>query len=274
MLIIKKFHDYYDTAMGSTGIDKTCVYQRTPFYDKDQYEFKKNFKLFEIEKTDYAWRTRPYSYNLSKRNNEWKEGELRSAEPFVIGFCGKTYVGYVFRFYHAGDTYGISNDKIKITYSIDEFLALLNLKDKKILTSEYYYSKTDYPKVVEYYNRFHGKEHKELFVEKHVPIFVCDFDTMINSQHDRKANPVTIDYAGRVKSTDDFIMYNPCLKDYEFYRLFNPAQAFQEIQMYLQGVLGSIEKDSRELTDKEKVVNHGMDNWSFRNPNPPKRKMK
>ena len=264
MLIIKKFHDYYDTAMGSTGIDKTCVYQRVSFYDDDKYEFVKSCNLFQDKSRD--WSSKPYSYKLSKRVGEWRIGDLMSCDPFLIGMCGKTYVGYVFRYY-TGNT-----EEIKITYTVDDFLALMDIKDRKPYSGKNTYRENDYSKLISYYNLYHNKDHKELFVKHHVPIFVYDFDTKINTIHNRD-NPQVINRWGVTTYSDSFIMYNPCLKDYKFYKMFNPSQTFQEIQMYLQGVLGSKEKESKELSDIEKIEQHGMDKkWSFRNPMPPKRK--
>ena len=43
--------------------------------------------------------------------------------------------------------------------------------------------------------------------------------------------------------------------------------AFQEIQMYVSGVLGSNEDgEQTEMTEKQKVAQHGMNKWSFRKP--------
>jgi len=57
---------------------------------------------------------------------------------------------------------------------------------------------------------------------------------------------------------------NPVLKDYEFYKIFDSYQAFQEIQMFISGVLGSKEKDIIMIEDKYKIASHGFDKWSFR----------
>jgi hypothetical protein len=61
------------------------------------------------------------------------------------------------------------------------------------------------------------------------------------------------------------LIVNPCLKEFRFQRIIEPYTAFQEIEMFLGGVLGSIEKEGPEMSDKEKVSSHGMDpKWSFR----------
>ena len=40
--------------------------------------------------------------------------------------------------------------------------------------------------------------------------------------------------------------------------------AFQEIQMYISGVLGTGEKEIIEVEDKYKIPQHGFNKWSFR----------
>ena len=71
---------------------------------------------------------------------------------------------------------------------------------------------------------------------------------------------------GTLDKKNSFIV-NPILRDYQFARVIDPYTAFQEIQMYVSGVLG-VNKDGTEFpsTEKEKVAQHGMDKWSFRRP--------
>ena len=66
MLIISKFHDYYDTAI-SYGVDKSIVYNRATKDDRDK--------------------RRRYRSNLYNEKQEW------TVDMFVVGFCGKTYPG-------------------------------------------------------------------------------------------------------------------------------------------------------------------------------------
>lgn len=259
MLIVnKKFNDYYDTAMGE-GIDKSCVYDRTPFFDSDKYEFSKNRKLFDISNKRYIWRNdgvymvNPKNY---KMNYNLKDNDLTGIVPFIIGFCGKTYAGYVFSY---------CNSPIKITYGLEEFMSIAPIVDKandwnnrKICVY-----RDNLVRVKEFMAKFHNKEHSELFVKNNIPVFVYDFNTGLSSIS--TSNLPYIDEDGRQTYTTEFLMYNPCLKDYMFYKLFNSGHAFQEIQMYVQGVLGSKEKEMVNISDKDKILQHGFDNkWSFR----------
>ena len=70
------------------------------------------------------------------------------------------------------------------------------------------------------------------------------------------------------------LLINPCLSEFEFYRVVDSASAFQSIQSFISGVMGIEEKPMIEIKEKDKIVSKGFNKWSFRNPDPPKRKMK
>ena len=79
-----------------------------------------------------------------------------------------------------------------------------------------------------------------IFIEYETPIFVIDY---VNSH---------------------FII-NPRLKDYGFQTIFDPVQAYQEIEMYIGNILLPKDKESTPLTDKEKIISKGFDlKTSFR----------
>ena len=74
-------------------------------------------------------------------------------------------------------------------------------------------------------------------------------------------------FSGDEFNLDDITMpteLNPHYNDYEFYKVFDSFTAFQEIQMFMGGVLGSGEKEIVEVADKYKIGQHGFDKWSFR----------
>lgn len=62
------------------------------------------------------------------------------------------------------------------------------------------------------------------------------------------------------------ISINPILKEYEFMKIYHPYNAFQEIQMFISGVLASVDDGSNiKMTEKDKVNQHGFDpKYSFR----------
>lgn len=60
------------------------------------------------------------------------------------------------------------------------------------------------------------------------------------------------------------ITLNPCLKEFQFYKVVDPATAFQEISMHLGTYVGRNEVNSQPLSEKEALQKHGMDKWSFK----------
>lgn len=64
---------------------------------------------------------------------------------------------------------------------------------------------------------------------------------------------------------------NPRLTDYGFQSVIPPAQAWQAIDQYLGNEMAQ-QVDPAPLSDDLRRDAHGFDVWSFKNPDPPKRK--
>lgn len=58
---------------------------------------------------------------------------------------------------------------------------------------------------------------------------------------------------------------NDTLKDLDFVKVLDPVQAFQELSMWVGGVLPKPGNPTVQITDdRVKLAKHGMDKWSFR----------
>lgn len=240
MYIIAKKKDYYDGVAGTMGIDKTIVYER-------------NTQEFEGEAMPMVFRQKSfYTYFRDRENNPfYKLGnshmktEYTKKFPyhsyFIIGFCGKLYVG--FKLYSLNEqTTEFENSIMTITYDKDYMIELFD----KIGFSGHFQDNLNH---VLQYNAL------DWFVNMRIPAFVYD---------QKHGGIVHIDsrYYDN-KLTPKFVI-NPLLKDYEFYKVFNSFQAFQEVSMFMGGVLGRGEKEIVEVADKYKIAQHGFDKWSFR----------
>jgi hypothetical protein len=63
------------------------------------------------------------------------------------------------------------------------------------------------------------------------------------------------------------VIVNPCLKEYGFQKFMDPYTAFQEISMFMSGVLTNNPEPPNTQTDKAKVTSHGFDpKYGFRTP--------
>ena len=64
---------------------------------------------------------------------------------------------------------------------------------------------------------------------------------------------------------DFMITINPCLRDFEFYKIKDAFTAFQEISMYVGGVLSYPHNFMATVEDKYRFENHGFDpKYGFR----------
>lgn len=237
MYIISKKKDYYDGVAGTTGIDKTIVYERD---------------IIEIDERDYPEIFRRYNSHTNKKpspfyklSNVNLKKEIRvgcvyeHVAPFILGFCGKIYIGW--KLYGKGKRLPYGSDELITTITYD------NEEIKKLVEQYSWYGGNleDNINYILSYNPI------EFFREFNAPAFVYDSDY------------------GRVCVEENWnnsprFFINPVLKEYQFYKIFDAFQAFQEIQMFIGGVLGNKEKDIMVVADKYKITQHGFDKWSFR----------
>ena len=82
-----------------------------------------------------------------------------------------------------------------------------------------------------YFNQDYTRYH-DLFQEHKTPIFLV---TNVRT-NPRDYDPLTL---------------NPCLQDINFFKLVDPFTAFQEISMYLGGVLGTGEPEMITISDED-----------------------
>lgn len=229
MLIINsKKKDYYDGVVGTMGIDKTIVYDRKE-------------EILEPLNKDYP------SLFLSHRWNEKKNPFMSLGDYgikminydaysfFIVGFCGQLYVGW--KFYKE-----VKDNKLIETITYNFNIVKDNINNLVHRNSNINDNMAD----VLLYDPI------EIFRKYKTPIFVYDHD------YNRT-------YLGKYyRQLNHRFIINPNLDRYEFYKKFNSFDAFQEIQMFLSGVLGNSEKEIIKVADKYKIEQHGFDKWSFR----------
>ena len=148
-------------------------------------------------------------------------------EKFIIGFCGKIYPCIEERISWRDYCYN-HRQKIIFHYS-KEFI------DEKDY-DKYFYKGSFFDKN---FNEF------ESYFEKYkVPVFVTLTDNLYSS--------------GRK------LILNPQLKKYEFFKIKDSYTTYQEIYMYLSGVLGVNQKEIINISDKDKIKKKGFDKFSFK----------
>jgi len=78
-----------------------------------------------------------------------------------------------------------------------------------------------------------------------------------------KENRSPLFVAKERKYYDCLINYNAPLKDFEFYKIFDPHTAYQEISMYMYNFAEPM-KEIPEISDETMAEIKGFDKWSFR----------
>lgn len=196
---------------------------KTIIYKREIVELlDKRFTKDVYKKTEYFFPNMDYSSNRSNK--------IDGITSFIIGFCGKLYPVMVIE-----KRVGRLNDKVKeIVYDID-------------LMREYsdnYISKW-HGNFDDFLNLLNDKDILNIFQDNKVPCFILK---------ESKVN-----YFNRNYALSNNLILNPCLKDLEFYKIMDSASAFQEIEMYISGVIGCSENKIIEVSDKSKIEGHGFD---------------
>ena len=232
MLIIKKtkFNDYYDGVVGTTGVDKTIVYERKTVIEEDPHKFIQPFTGIR----SWVKRDKTSFHSIDKHPVE-KLSIYMASSPFIVGFCGKLYIGW--KFYQNIEDSFATNMNTFITYDL-EFIK------KEVVNASWGGNLIDDIDNILTYNSI------EIFRKLKTPIFIYDTD------YDRK-------FIKR-NSPSKALITNPILRDYQFYKVMDSYAAFQEIQMFIGGVLGVGEKEIVEVEDKYKITQYGFDKFSFR----------
>ncbi len=245
MKIISNFKDYYDCIQGM-GQDQTLLYVR----NKKEIKYKEQPSLPNVS---CYYRDKKF-YNRSH----------------TVGFCGKLYPILQIKFFENTKNIALEPPAVKIGLTtcfnaedVDNFMKD-NLKNKDL---ELYFDKQyintgwwryddklkqiTFKRIFEEFNK-HKDNYKELFEQYHCPIFIKT--TANNLTNNRTKN----EYDAKHK----FII-NGNLREVEFYKIFDPYQAFQEISMFL-GNMASPEKEIPKLDDVTMAEIKGFDKYSFR----------
>lgn len=253
MRIIDSRKDYYDCVQRS-GFDNTIVYLRK-----------------EIESTVCTY-NRVLNQNPIKNKDAKKWGDLfnesfyrnwRNGNEFygckyelefcVIGFCGQLYPSIFIEYEDEENLVKNKSftgpkfipEKIKThLYKIDDIdNIVVKVTPKKYIK---HYEDNIRPKILNFFNNCKTLSKKDdyvkIFTENKCPIFVvCP-----NRYHDQYT-----------------IILNPILNGFQFYRVFDINQAYQEIFMYMANFAREF-KPVPVIDDENKILTHGFNKFSFR----------
>jgi len=243
MKIIGKLHDYYDGLM-SYGQDESLIFKR------EAIEFKGNDPI--VQEVEHLlqidtflrghWRDH-FSFPQTD-NLESGDGVRHKASAIFVGFCGKMYMGFeVVPQSHWTYSHHITQHSTKFVYST--FDAQKLEKSYSLLAHQ---GRTEIPWLTNMMNH-HSQNVSKIdvsdFMIKHkIPYFVAKTRNRIISE----------------------VHFVPELKKYEFQKVKDPYIAYQEISMFLGGVIPRQLPEIVGISDKDRIAQHGFDKLSFRHP--------
>lgn len=252
MRIIAKNKDYYDSAL-SFGHDPNVVFVReeSSFWmlrDSTDDEHRFMLPVMRAESTFRRW-----MQSAATNRSGWEF----SFYPFTVAFCGRTYPGIEIQYQKSG-YFGDPETKCFYDYeSYTEQLHRFGLEYTEERRRSYSWDKN--PKTsprcedeVKEYFAAAGSDHISFFAERRQPIVVCHY-----VRHETK---MAVDI-------------NPVLADYDFYKVFDAYTAFQELDMFISGVMARDGNPMEEISDEDMRDKKGFDNMSFKKE-PTKRKRK
>ena len=237
MKIIGKLHDYYDGLMSYGQDDQLVFYRATESVGSESDIYKDLDKLLMIDAFKRStWRE---YYHFPLKTIYTKDGHLHTIKTFFVGFCGKIYFGL-----HIDCGYNFDNPqraREHYIYSLSQaerLDALYQYQSGRATVSFLTNIMRNVGDAVEKIDAF------DLFVKHKVPYFVA---------HTERAELSKIDIV-------------PELKKYNFQAVKDPYLAYQEISMFLGGVIPRQTPEMVQVSDKDRIAQHGFDKLSFRHP--------
>ena len=233
MRIISKFHDYYDSC-------KKYDLENFPIYNREKKEIILEQKFSFDKKLSLIDLLPKTSISIRRYSNA-----SMSVKAILIFFCGKKFIGYKLSRTYSGLMVKPSLDKICYTIEdIEEFIQHAEDIDQK----DFYSTKNHFG----YFNHRIVKE----ILSKNGETFNLD----LFSEH---KSPVI--YLKNLDIRNEFkLTINPNLKDLEFFKVYNAFTAYQEINMFVSGILSKPEKEMPVISDKLKAQSKEFNEWSFR----------
>lgn len=243
MLIVSKNKDYYDSIGEQFGIDKSIVYRREEITLNNSTGNHEIILMIHKALKDKGLETRlrlPFLNNTKfQMYTSW----------YLFGFCGNPYIGVKVTYKNAtpGERHPMYWEDKTIFYYGEELLDILKSAAQEPIKRARYQNRNynQYEEAIKQIETILSVDFSEVFFTRKTPAFLFSLTTNIHLNHE--------------------LIINPILKNYQFFKVKTAPQAFQEIQQFISGVLGTDGNDIIVTDDKYKILAAGMDlKTSFR----------
>lgn len=241
MRIISKHRDYYDSVM-AYGHDDQFIYMRNT--QEVKYDYPENIKLKEL------CADVPGEYVAGRYHSKLPSVQLKF---HIIGFCGKIFPCIEFETRVNRSLHSIYKTHHVYTYeAFCKGLAEYQGCGAELVDS---LNAGEDVRIKRFFSKWSGYSgFSELFSYLNVPIFQFYVSRGLYDpyygigRNERKLKVST----------------NPNLSDFGFVRVADPYIAFQEIEMFIGGVLGVASQNIIEVSDECKRDAKGFDKRSFK----------
>ena len=232
-----KVTDYYDSLISQFGYSKEGnIFMREPEFVSKNSEY--SFMLKEFPRNAHR-----ISSNDRKKDYIYK--------CFRVLFCGVIYGGMVIY----EEVPSVIATKYHFFYTFDTLIEFLNENNISLK-----------PDMKRHERWWSGLRSDEIFTEKFLePYFIPD-----HSQKElcaaRKLVIATAEPQGDSSYRNETsIELNGALKRFQFYKVFDPYTAYQELSMWVDGHIAAPGNVMVEIADRFRIENHGFDiKTSFR----------
>lgn len=252
MRIISKWQDYYDGGM-AYGQDRSITYVR----DRTNIVQEDRRPRHEVTQgvVDWSEVTRhvraPGTIGpklLSREEPRYRYGwGSRDVAHGCVFFCGKSYPFYVIEKVVKTPRYigkmRTDHEERTVVFSWD--------KDFDGLVRQAHVSR-DHGPYRDWLDANMGRDNPEVNLQHRSPVVLWMPGGFLLKE-------------GGYGTLDSALIVNPKLAEIGFQKVVDPYTAFQEISMFIGGVLGENLDPPSPMTDKQKVVSHGFDpKYGFR----------
>jgi hypothetical protein len=228
MRIISDFHDYYDSVQKYQDDHESCVFfnRKQQEYSIDRVkDFQKSNLIYKIYERFYGFVTKAGLFDLDRAGislldkNTKKNYSKLSIHKSFVCFCGKGYRGL---------------EVTKSGYEGTNFLC-------------HVYSAEDLEKIMDQNEVvYKDKKSQQNAVNYFKPVEL-DQDFLIEN----KITSFVIN--------DSQLVINPRLKRWEFQKVLDPFSAYQELDMWMSGVLSYPQNIMIEVSNESKIEKGGFD---------------
>ena len=248
MRIISDFYDYYDSvgtySQGANFKHEEFVYHRKSEEIVTERN-DKTFKDFFHPRSSFLDRSYFGKREFGSDYTSCSMSVYIQIHPVSVLFCGVLYRGIQ-----------ISESSSKVTFfsekSATDYLESLGIDIFRGSDREF---STRFYKDPEF--RSHTIKHSYL-------------KTLFSVVSDQKFIDLAINLKSPIITIIEFssqriiVTKNGSLKAFDFYRVMDTYKTYQELDMFLGGILAPENKPIIKIEDKFRIAEHGFDKWSFR----------